>query len=354
MKEEGELLSDTSLLRVLNPIHPEWYDYRSYKSKINAFITQEMKKMGAPGINQVKPRDIFWQIVEGSNVGRSDVYAYLTYHFAYSINIWILFEMKRIREDTKILEQEWFNYLNEKIIRPNILNFPKSFLKNLLFATPFTKELQVLYHEALQTNPDSFYQAHISDTFEQFWQKFQETFGKYFAIFEKFSLYIGEELAQIEKKGAPKNIRDVYQTFSGSNNPGPRAPVGYKYKIDALLEIIQHVKNAVISHKHYVYDVTNPVEIKMTDYDLRQNPTWQQTFSRGALYDLFYYILILLQGFQRVVLYQRFIQAIAMNVIESTVTITCPYCNAKNDYVTTPNKKRIKCRNCSKKMQVNG
>lgn len=307
---------------------------------------------GISGIDQGRPRRIFWEIVNGTWTESEDVYARIAFHVAYQVNLHILSEEQIISDWVKRLDDSWFSYLHDKIFAPYSINFKPDVLENLLAMRPITPTLLTLYQVTLSNDPKLLKDLLKPELgFLNFWREFLRQYGPYFSLFEKISLYLGEAIGIIEKKSLD-NLYKVYQIHIGPSNPGLRAPVGYAYDLNSMLTELIHLKNATISHSNYQFlPLEKPEKVEIWD-ESKGKETSRQVYSRELLYNRLYTLNFLIRGIQRNALYFSFTLSIAKHNVRYTRSLRCAVCNFQFNAVVTPNKRSVKCPNCRKKLKM--
>ena len=305
---------------------------------------------GAHGVNLSKPRKIFWDIVNGRVLPKNDIYTRIAFFIAFEINLDILINMRKVDNFYKGLNNSWFKYLNKNIFRIYSIKFSSGVLEKIMGFFPVSDELSSLFLEIISSRPEPLYNIAIKDgDLVDFIKEYKARYGPYYAIFEKYVQFLGREIGRIENKTINK-LDQIFQLYRGNGNPAQRAPVGYQPDLNKIIIYIIHIKNAIISHGNYKLIPPNKVEI--WDKNSIGEEKFRYTFPKTILYDHLYILINLIRGLQRTALYYSFVHHIAEEIVSKTVKIRCYYCNAQKTYVITPNKKRVKCKNCKNKIEL--
>jgi len=334
------------------PIYPQWYDYRKYKTKINKFFRSEMRNFeGISGLNIALPRELFWDIVEGAEVNKNAIAVKIAKYLTYTINIKILADEKIISSEVELLSTSWFKYLHNNFFKDFNLTKSIDVIEKLMNSTPISSDQLSLYKIYLSHDPKKIKELISPQAdFMEFWREFNNLLSVLYNIFEKISLYLGNEHGKITGNTYSR-IQDVYQLCRGNGRLGPRTPKGYGFDLNKFLNLLICVKNGIVSHGNIIFiPFEEPEFVEVFNVNLRQVKTSCGKFSREDLYNIIYYINFLLRGFESIALYYHILIDLVKTDLKYRTLLKCPRCGGISLHVFTPNKKFVKCKNCRKKI----
>lgn len=346
---------------VNNPIRPKHFDYHAYEAQIDAYFRETMRDTAGMthGVNLEKPRRRFWEMVDGARV-EDDLYTRLAIMGAYEVNQNILRTEGRLSDAYYQMEHSWHEYLLERVFSPNLFAFPPEYLNDFLEGNVID-ELAELGNTPRKPGagdrPALFdlaeFQRLVTDVTDlgEFWPLFERHFRIFWTAFERFTLYVGEPIGDATGE-VVDTVRATYQVRAPGESPGPRTPVGYPFNLNSFFQTLLHLRNSVLDRSYQFDNAQAPTKVLLEDVD---PATYETTFSTecslGMLRQVLQILLILIVGLQRAVLTAYVTRVIKVQVAQHTREVTCPWCGHRAEYVLTPNKRAVKCKQCARKIR---
>jgi hypothetical protein len=284
------------MLRPPHGIHDEWFHYKQFKTEINRYFDTVFAKFPRLDKNE-KIRDvvkkIFWDIVDRGDYPVDNIYYRFVCVFTNSIHYLLLFDMGEISIDLKNCWFAWNAYLNKKIIISGyFLNPDDTIINDIATNFPHQEEITSLYeHITLKDiEPDH---ERVKKNIVEFWDDFGSRFTLGYELFVKNSLYVGKEINQKRNKKY-KNIIDLYQIKSSSNDLNENSPQEPLFDLNSLIFELAHIRNS-ISHRLYKFNLdSQTIELWDKNPDLKE--TFRKIYSKEELIKMEKFLWILRRG----------------------------------------------------------
>lgn len=283
------------MIKILNPIDPNKFDYFKYKNEVEKAFQSNLKAFSlfSNRIDKEIPQKIFWEIVNGRDFCEGDIYLAMCFLIAKVINGAILILEGIMHPVVAQLETQWFNYLRYKFFDKSTWDkISDEFCENLASKWPYNDRLMSKYIE-FNTDPPKILWANFYEEEDiiLFWKEFKKFFENLYIIFFETCQLFGKEIARIKNL---KNLDTMEKIFQLIDPPAARTPPELIFE---YLKTYKHIRNANAHENKKFHLDENPQSITLWD-EYKGNIKWEKKFLKEELIMYLHSLFIFYQKFE--------------------------------------------------------
>jgi len=284
------------------PFINERINLRDYESQINQTMEKFFKiffsKFEILSFNRVI--ESFWALVDNTKLfNPSDWYDTFAVLILRIFITQILFNERRIIQETHDIFLNWFLYLAKRII-PNQNYLPINFL-DILYTDEFIPDpdfeaVRSLFQENVDLIQNYDYPNVLSDDNFPIVKRlriFQVFFVGFYELFKKKCVYIEKQLYKGENRSNPlQTIRDIFQLYPENDRTPPELP-------RKALKVLIHIRNSCV-HKNMT--VLSDGSIRIRDYKNKNKLNYENYRSIAQMHEFYHDLLVLDKAFDAIAL----------------------------------------------------